>query len=668
METGTTQSSSTPKIIAAIVAILVCCSCVAIAVAGTFAYRAYQSTPFNVTPFVPPAENTAVPAPTIEMDRPPVDSIPLSTLETLLEIDIPENDPKALACRLQDICNVPETVPSKAYNVGDQEKFWVSNSDTAEHHQIDATLIYATPHSYFWAEDGVSVNENDVKALMDTFENEIYPKDREFFGSELIPGIDQDPHIFVIYANGLGSNVAGYFNTTDAYNPLINEYSNAHETFMISATQDLGDPYTYSTLAHEFVHMIQFASDSNDDTWITEGFAEVGSFINGYGAGGWDFAYAENPDLQLTDWLANGDNGVHYGQSFLYLTYFLDRFGEEATKALNTNPENGLVSVDDTLAQLNITDPQTGKVITADDVFMDWAAALYLRDESVGDGRYTYHNYPDAPQARDTENLTSCPQAPQSTQVSQHGIDYINISCQGDFTLRFSGSTIAKLLPTDIHSGNYAFWSNKGDESNMTLTREFDLTSASGSVEMSYWTWYLIEEDWDYLHVEASTDGETWEILTTPSGTDEDPSGNSYGWGYTGSTGDWIQERVDLSKFAGQTVQVRFEYVTDAAVHEDGFLIDDIQIEAINYQEDFEAGDGGWEAAGFARIDNVLPQTYRLALITKGETTTVTPIEVNADQTAEIPLSLKAGDEAILIVTGTTRFTRQPAPYQIEIE
>ena len=30
------------------------------------------------------------------------------------------------------------------------------------------------------------------------------------------------------------------------------------------------------------------------------------------------------------------------------------------------------------------------------------------------------------------------------------------------------------------YSGKMAFWSNKGDESDMTLTREFDFSSASG--------------------------------------------------------------------------------------------------------------------------------------------------------------------------------------------
>ncbi len=107
----------------------------------------------------------------------------------------------------------------------------------------------------------------------------------------------------------------------------------------------------------------------------------------------------------MNDWATNDspDFGAHYGQSFLFLAYFLDRFGEEATKALTANPENDLASVDDTLAALNATDPQTGKLITADDVFMDWATAMYLMDKSVGDGRYTYHNYPDAPQTADTE-------------------------------------------------------------------------------------------------------------------------------------------------------------------------------------------------------------------------------------------------------------------------
>jgi hypothetical protein len=671
METSTNPSSSTPKIIAAIVAILVCCSCVAIVAAGALFFRASQTidVPFDLTPFVPPTENTAAPEPTAHIERPPVDDISRETLETLNQTQVPENDPYDLACRLQAVCDVSETVQAKAYQLGDTETFWISNSDTAEHSQIQATLRYITPHSYFWVEEGTPVDEGDMKRLMDTFEEKIYPTDREFFGSEANPGVDEDPHIYVIYASSIGHNIAGYFSSSDSYNPLVKEFSNAHETYVLGTSQNLGDDYTYATLAHEFVHMIQNASDRNDVSWMNEGFAEVGAFLNGYDIGGADWLYVQDPDLQLNSWVDNSspDFSAHYGQSFLYLTYFLDRFGEEASKHLTSNPENDLPSVDDTLAALNITDPQTGEVITADDVFMDWAVAMFLMDESVGDGRYTFHNYPNAPRVTSTETITSCPESLSGT-VNQYGIDYYTIDCDGEHTLRFNGSTVVGLLPVSANSGNYMFWSNRGDESDMTLTREFDLTGVSGPVNMSFAMWHDLEEDYDYVFLEASTDGETWEILTTPSGTAEDPSGNSYGWGWNGQTNGWVTEEVDLSQFAGQTVQIRFEYITDAALNGEGFLLDDVRIDAINYQEDFEAGEGGWEATGFVRVENTLPQTYRLTLITTGDTTTVTHIPLNADQTAEVPLSLASGQEAVLVITGTTRFTRLPAAYQIEIE
>jgi len=668
--TNDTSSSAVPKIIGGIVAILLCCACVVIIAAGFIVYQAAQEIPLDdVPPQDFPTDDSSTPIPVPTLDKTSPGSISSDTLDTLNNTLVPENDPYELACRLKGICDVPLTVPGKTYQIGDKENFWISNSDTAEHNEITATLLYITPHSYFWAQEGASVDEDDMKQLMDTFENEIYPTDREFFGEEFNPGVDGDPHIFVIYASGLGSNVAGYFNSSDSFNPLVKEFSNGHETYMLSTTQDLAAEYTYGVLAHEFVHMIQFASDRNDVSWIGEGFAEVGVFLNGYDVGGKDWVYTSNPDLQLTTWGDSvGNNGPHYGQAFLYLTYFLDRFGEDATKALTSNPVNDIQSVDGTLADLGITDSITGEIVTADDVFMDWAAALYIKDESVGDGRYTYNNYPDAPRTSATDTFTTCPQSAQNFSVSQYGIDYIKITCAGDHTLTFNGTTAIGLLPTEVHSGDFAFWSNTGDESDMTLTREFDFTDVTDPIEISYWTWYDIEEDWDYVFLEVSTDGETWEILTTPSGTDYNPSGNSYGWGYTGKTSDWIQETVDLSQYAGQTVQIRFEYITDAAVQGQGMLLDDISIDAINYQSDFEADDGGWEAAGFARVENVLPQTYRLSLIIEGDTTTVTNIELNNDQSVDIPLSLNAGEEATLIVTGTTRFTIIPAPYQIEVK
>ncbi len=670
------NSKSTTAIIVGIVALL-CCICVIVLGVGAYILYAYGSTITPISTIIPvPPFTPDTPTPAVEVTRPPVDQISTSTLETLKTSIVPENDPYELACRLQGKCNLSTTMPAPAepFKVGAKQQFWILNSNTNENFQITAKLLYITPHTYFWAEDGQDVNMDDLKALMDTFENKIYPKDREFFGSEWTPGVDNDPHIYVVYASNIGSTVAGYFSSLDEYNPEARKYSNGHEAFVIGSSQDLADEYTYTTLAHEFVHMIQFPSDRNDVSWINEGFAEVGAFLNGYDVGGADWLYTQDPDLQLNDWADpnSPEFSAHYGLSFLYLTYYLDRFGEDASKALTANPENDLTSVDDTLKSLNITDPQTGKLVTADDVYMDWASAMYLQDSSVGDGRYSYHNYPNAPKTSATDTIDACPSDSLSRTVHQYGADYIEITCAGDTTLHFEGSTVTTLLPWDAHSGTYSFWSNKGDESDMTLTREFDFTGVSGSITLSYSTLYDVEKDYDYVYLEVSEDGKSWQIIKAPSSTDSNPTGASFGWAYNGKSngdGSWINEDVDLSAYAGKKIQVRFEYITDAAVNGEGLAVDDVRVDAINYATDFETDDGGWVGAGFVRVENVLPQTFRLALIIEGNgTPTVQMIEVRADQIADIPLSLKSGERAILVVTGTTRFTRGLAAYHVQVK
>jgi immune inhibitor A len=394
--------------------------------------------------------------------------------------------------------------------------------------------------------------------------------------------------------------------------------------------------------------------------------------LNGYYTGRFDKLYANNPSIQLNDWPNNSSVTLpHYGASFLFVNYFLGRFGEDLTRSLVAHPDNGLVSFDSVLTENEVLDPASGEVIGADDVFMDWVITSYLNDESVEDGRYTYAIYPDAPQFNATENISSCPLEDQTREVSQYGVEYIRITCRGEYTLNFEGSVITSIVPADPHSGAYAFWSNKGDESNMTLTRHFDLRDTRGQLTLEYWTWYDIEKDYDYVYVSASTDGERWHILTPPSGTDENPTGNSYGWGYNGLSGGgpkWIYEFVDISRYAGKEVYLRFEYVTDAAVHGEGFLLDDVGIPEIGYFTDFEEDDGGWMAEGFVRIQNVLPQTYGLALISMGDSITVEKIEVTEDVSAEIPFQIGGEvEEVILVVSGTTRYTRQPAPYRFSI-
>lgn len=653
-----------------IVLIVLCCCCLVLVgggAAGMYYFSTQPQTQFDVTPFV--FEDPTV-TPPVEITRVPVEDIPTDTLETLETTIVPVNDPRDLACRLQGKCGIPETLPSGPFKEGEKKKFWVTNTDSAESFQVDASLVYVTDVAYFWVEDGVKFDMDEAKALVDDFSTKMYSTNREFFGSEWSPGVDEDPHIYLLYARGIGSSVAGYFSSPDSFHPDAAEYSNAHEMFVFNADNSpLNDTYTYGVLAHEFQHMIHFNQDRNESSWVNEGFAELAVLLNGYYVSFADDEYAFDTDIQLTDWGSDpGTNGPHYGSSFLFMTYFLDRFGEEATKTLVKDQQNSMDSVENVLQSINAVDALTGKPISADDVFLDWAITNYVLDGSVGDGRYVYGNYSDAPQAEITESFSDCPTEFKST-VKQYGVDYLKFSCNGQFTLRFEGATQTGLLPVNAYSGRLAFWSNKGDESDMTLTREFDFSSASGPLTLEYQTWYDLEEDYDYVFVEISADGgKTWKILTTPSGTDEDPSGNSYGWGYNAQSNGWIKESVDLSDYAGQKVQVRFEYVTDAAVNGEGLMLDDIAIPEIEYFTDFETDDGGWQAAGFARVENILPQTFRLALISKGSQTAIQIIEVAADQTAEITLDFDSADEIILVVSGTTRFTREPGSYSIVVK
>jgi immune inhibitor A len=608
----------------------------------------------------------------------PASENPTETLKILKDTILPIYNLADIARRLQGKTGIPPTVPPPAVPLqeGDQARFWLSNADTNDNFQVDATLRFISERAYYWVQDGLTYNQSDLEKLAHTFDDRIYPTDREFFGSEWTPGIDGDPRLYVLYARGLG-NVAAYFSSNDEYPPELQKYSNAHEMFVVNADEvRFGQEYTYATLAHEFQHMIHWNQDLSEEIWLNEGFSDLAAFLNGYDIGGHDRLFIRNPNLQLNDW--PGDtfaSAPHYGASFLFTAYFLDRFGEDATKAVVAEPANGLDSFDVVLKQRGAIDALTGQPIGADDVFIDWAVANTLQDPKVGDGRYAYHDYPQAPKASETKKITNCSPDVQTRSVHQYGAEYLLLRCHGDQTLHFEGSVQVELVPTEPHSGAYAFWSNQGTSSDVTLTHSFDFSRVSGPLYMTYWTWYDLEKDFDYLYVLASTDGQRWDILKTPSGTEADPTGANLGWGYTGASGagessgsqnpTWIQEGLDLSQYAGQQVQIRFEYITDLTVVGGGFLLDDVAIPAIGYAADFEAGDGGWAADGFARIQPVLPQRFRLALISLGRTPQVQYIPLAADNSADIPLQFGQGvDQYELVVTGTTRYTRQPAAYR----
>lgn len=599
----------------------------------------WTSTPVPPTPLPP----TATPLPPAPSD---------DSLLALQEAILPVYDPYEFKSRMEGRI-IPQTLPGpdRPLQIGEQDWFWV-NTDR----ETLAHLRYITDHAYFWIESGLGYAPADLEALALTFETIIYPQTRALFGSEWTPGVDGDPHIYIVYSRQESNS--GSFAPYAELNPILEEYSDAHEIIFLGADScPLNSDYTYGVLAHEFQHVIHYQMDRNEETWLEEGLSELAAYRFGYDLGGFDAIFAANPDYPTTVWPEDGDTSPYYGSGALMMIYFLDRLGEDVTRALIADPRNGLQSIDGTLADLGITDPLTGQPIGADDFFLDFALAMYLQDVSIADGRYALDTYPVFVQTRDTETVTTCPSPGNQRQVSQYGIDYIGITCPGNYTLQFQGNTTVPLLSVQPHSGNYLMWSNRGINSDASLTCTFDFTNRPAPLTLTFWAWYDIETNYDNVYLSAWAGGPIWTNLL-----------GRVDASYTGRATAWQSYSVDLSAFAGQVTQVRFDYITDGSINGAGFLLDDLSIPEIGYQTDFESGNDCWQSAGFVRVQTTLPQTYKLALITQTAAgVSVQPILLDVDQSAQIPLQLAQGEKAVLVVIGTTRYTTQPAEYQFSI-
>ena len=142
------------------------------------------------------------------------------TERQLAEAQVPIRDQRELALRLKPgVTDIPVVVNAKppTHKVGDKLAFWVSNSDTDEHNQVTATLKYMNDVVYMWVDDTARLSDADLKKSADRFATQTYTKNREFFGSELKPGVDNDPRLHILHAKGMGKRIAGYYSSADEY-------------------------------------------------------------------------------------------------------------------------------------------------------------------------------------------------------------------------------------------------------------------------------------------------------------------------------------------------------------------------------------------------------------------------------------------------------------------
>ena len=216
-------------------------------------------------------------------------------------------------------------------------------------------------------------------------------------------------------------------------------------------------------------------------------------------------------------------SGAHYGAAYLFMLYYAQHYGGyEAVGKLLGGDGRGEASFDQYLSSQGIN-------ATFESIFKDWVVANYLDDKSVGSGQYGYD--PRRPQQADAETVRILPYR-ASTTVSNYGTHYYAMQpSRGDLAITFDGREDARLVDLDAHGGKVQWWSNRGDEIDSKLTRKVDLTGTPKAT-LKFWTWFDIEENYDYAFVLVSTDGgQTWTTIPGKYTTTDNPNGGNFGFG-----------------------------------------------------------------------------------------------------------------------------------------
>ncbi len=155
-------------------------------------------------------------------------------------------------------------------------------------------------------------------------------------------------------------------------------------------------------------------------------------------------------------------------------------------------------------------------------------------------------------------------------------------------------------------SGDYQWYSGTGDNLSNTLSRE--VTLPDGAPQLTFKTRYDIEEGYDYFYVEVDS-GEGYQPIEGTITNAADTVATD------GTEPDWVDASFDLSAYAGQTVSLRFRYLTDGGVAGndpdvvDGVFLDDIAIESV-FSDGAEDGDSGWTVDGFAAVGSTSSNAY----------------------------------------------------------
>ena len=530
--------------------------------------------------------------------------------------------------------------------------------EPVEFRQIEAKLEHVSDNAYWYVQEGVRFNDDSLKESADVFEERILPGLSASFGPLWSADYSAGQRLTILHAptRGLG----GYYSSADEYPVRVHENSNQRKMIYINPTAlRIGTETYLSVLAHELQHAVNWNLSGGQTTWLNEGLSQVAEHRLGWRPFSVE-AFVHSAPTSLVYWpLSYRDSSPYYGGSFMFSQFLSEQAGSPASlEPLLRANHRGIDAVDAYLESL-------GAGESFESMFGRWTVAGYLSETRQG-GDYGYARW--WPSIDATDMLKGDGVYPFSQP--QFSARYLLLDIDGESAeVSFSAGDTVGLLPEDPPTGGHCWWGNYGDTISTTLTREFDL-SGMQKATLNFTAWYSIEEDWDYAYVQVSTDGgSTWDILQGALASTDNPSQNAYGPGYTGESGGWVSDSVDLTAYAGRTVLARFHYVTDDAITGPGICVDSAWIPELGFYDDASVNQG-WTSEGFYRTDNRMAQGFVVHLVEiRGDEVVVTPVELDDDNRGKVTVAnVGDSDEVVLVVGSLAEDSRLPAGYMVSVD
>jgi hypothetical protein len=508
--------------------------------------------------------------------------------------------------------------------VGNHIEVWVANNLAFPGNDCRNTLGLTT------------ITDAQVQSFIHEFDTNIYPKESEAFSvpppldghkavlPTLIPNLPSSEYkgegdnIAVLVDNVRDENffepttpegqtfVAGFFTpqfndltnrnvmTIDAYDWLHRTGANPPDDSSDPAYQacaaELGTtkigvshPRDYEgTFAHEYQHLLEHYSDSDEVNWVNEGLSDWAQTLVGYvdpsipqtqsdadGQIGCFEGYLTpfdifgGPENSLTVWGDQPPSEIlcDYGAAYSFMSMLAGRYGDDFMSALHHDPGNGLQGLQDVLDQFGINK-------TALDLVHEWAALMAL-DNQAGTSLTGGSTADYTSNALWSTINWDDPQAYNAPGAPPNGSDYVPLGAVSGLST-FTPTPVAWTEDSAApgHEGDSVLYSGADDERDEAIVKP---VTFGGSGSLTFDAQWNEEEGWDFGFVQVSTDnGATYHSLactdtTTITNPDAFPPAKENVPGFTGYSGGWKSETCDASAYAGQTVLLSFRTFNDEA-------------------------------------------------------------------------------------------------------